>query len=670
MSRDGKQPNTQGSPGASGYEATEVADSDNFPSGEYSDVATIVAEKARRAGVAEPPRARDITVPSQTPSEPSRRGATRDTGPSLQHRRPDSRTLPGEETIDGRYRVRDLIARGSMSRVYLAEHVSIGRMVALKIISRDLITESDSVERFQQEARVLAKINHPNIVTLYDIGETDVGDPFIVMEYIKGASLAAIIKAKGRLDPTRTVGLLLQTARGLATVHDAGVIHRDLKPSNILVVRLDEGVVRVKIADFGLAKVVQDRAKGDYRTRAGAILGTPEYMAPEQVKGSHVDKRADLYSLGCMAYEMLTGMPPFVGQEMATLYKQLHEVPKPMREACPEADIPEALEPVIRKALQKDPEDRYSTATQFYTDLLAASDAAGIRRADLRMIESFIQDTSYATMDEPTSTLIEELGSSSKRRPRQSKTVIGLLVAIAAMIALVGGVAIGKFVASPSESTPSAVGPAVVEATGFVVTTDPPGGYVSVDGSEPTRAPATFAGLSVGPHEIKAAHRGYLDKITTAEATAGVTGVVKVPLARPTYEAHIQTVPSGAMVEVDGEPVGVSPVKLKVTELEFHEVQATLLGYQTAVRMVGASDSMKDLTLKLRPELREYGTLMVSTKLASAVWIDGEDTGEVTPTGEIQLSPGRHTVWVIDARGAKRTFQVKIKESDAERLDL
>jgi serine/threonine-protein kinase len=553
-----------------------------------------------------------------------------------------------------------------MSRVYLAEHVNLGRPVALKIINRDLISETDSRQRFQQEARVLARIDHPNIVTLYDLGETDLGDPYIVMEYIRGASLASVLKAKKRLDATRAVGLLLQIARGLSTVHEAGVIHRDLKPSNVLVVRINEGQVRLKIADFGLAKVVQDRGQGDYLTRAGAILGTPEYMAPEQVKGSPIDHRADLYSLGCVAYELLTGTPPFVGQEMATLYKQLHEAPKPLREACPEANIPQQLEPVIRKALQKEPADRYSSAKQFYGDLLTAAAAAGISRADLRMVGAFADDPGYAQLEGHSGTRMAEL-SRPKHDPRR-RTVAALVVAVVAVVALVAGVAIGKFAGQGGEGGERVAAP-VAAATGFLVTTNPPGGYVSIDGGEPARAPASFSGLSPGTHEIKVARPGYLDELQRVEATLGLAKVVEVQLERPTYDASITTKPAGAMLIVDGKDVGRAPQTVELTEFEFHEVIATHPGYQDLLWQVGAGETIETLELELRSELRVYGSVIVDAKYPLRVYIDGKDTGERTPTGEIHVSPGRHSLTLVNAAGAEQRFSFKVGENELVELE-
>src|SRR5262245_59860377 len=215
-----------------------------------------------------------------------RPSAVRDDSRTLVRADPNRRTDPSlplvreqrppAQLIAGRYELIEPIGEGSMGRIFLAEQVSVGRRVAVKIINRELGAKYDTIARFQQEARLLASVKNEHIVDIYDIGETEQGDPYIAMEYVEGRSLAQIVREEQALDPSRVIRISLQVASALATVHEAGVVHRDLKPANIML----SGEL-VKILDFGLAKVLSDREASGRLTRTGSIVGTPEYMSPE-----------------------------------------------------------------------------------------------------------------------------------------------------------------------------------------------------------------------------------------------------------------------------------------------------------------------------------------------------------------------------------------------------
>jgi serine/threonine-protein kinase len=296
----------------------------------------------------------------------------------------------GKALVGGRYRLQRAIGAGSMGRIFLAEQVSVGRRIAVKVINRELTGRSDALIRFQQEARLLASISSEHIVEVYDIGETEHGDPFIAMEYVDGPSLATIIREQAPMHPARVLRLLLQAANALATVHATGVVHRDLKPANMVILARKDGFEIMKILDFGLAKVMGDRESGGRLTRAGVIIGTPEYMSPEQVTAGQVDHRADLYALGCTAYEMLSGQPPFTGPEMSTLYKHMHEDPPPLG-GGPVA-VPEPIAKVVMRCLAKEPDRRYQSALELHTALVVAADDAGIPRRELRIPRLGLED--------------------------------------------------------------------------------------------------------------------------------------------------------------------------------------------------------------------------------------------------------------------------------------
>ncbi len=272
------------------------------------------------------------------------------------------------QTLGGRYRVEAHLGEGAMGAVYLAEHVRIGRRDAIKLLNPDLADDEDAWARFTREARNASHINHPNVCTVYDFGETDEGLPFIAMEYVEGETLSDLMEREGPLPPERVLELAEQILDALSAAHDRGIVHRDLKPENIMLSRDEHGSDEddpgtVKVVDFGIAKAVQDEEGGQDITRQGFAVGTPRYVSPEQVSGGDLDQRSDLYALGIVLYEMLTGRLPFTGggwREVMT--KRLSEEPTPLGAAAPDLDVGVELERVIHRALSREPEDRYEDA--------------------------------------------------------------------------------------------------------------------------------------------------------------------------------------------------------------------------------------------------------------------------------------------------------------------
>ncbi|MDP9300912.1 MAG: protein kinase, partial [Actinomycetota bacterium] len=229
-------------------------------------------------------------------------------------------------TLDGRYHVLERIAAGGMGEVFRAHDAVLAREVAVKVLHRSLSSDPGFVERFRREARAAATLNHPNIVAVYDWGAVD-GIYYMVMEYVRGRSVRELLNASGRLAPSQAADIIRQTLAALEHAHAKGIVHRDLKPENILITT--DGVV--KLTDLGLARAFADARN----TRAGAVTGTVQYLAPEQIRGEPADPRSDLYSLGIVAYELLTGELPYTGETpMAIAYKHLsNRVPKPSRSA-------------------------------------------------------------------------------------------------------------------------------------------------------------------------------------------------------------------------------------------------------------------------------------------------------------------------------------------------
>ncbi len=264
--------------------------------------------------------------------------------------------------LNGRYELHRRLGRGGMAEVYLAADQLLDRPVAVKVLFSEFASDPAFVERFRREATAAANLSHPNIVGVYDWGEAE-GTYFIVMEYVEGRSLSEILSAEGPLHPDRVADVGADVAAALGFAHRNGVVHRDVKPGNVLVTQAGQ----VKVADFGIARATTT-ATDDSLTQVGTVMGTATYFSPEQARGEPVDPRSDIYSLGCVLYELALGRPPFGGDSpVAIAYKQVHESPVPLRQINPE--LPEALQAIILKCLAKNPANRYPAAEDLRADL-------------------------------------------------------------------------------------------------------------------------------------------------------------------------------------------------------------------------------------------------------------------------------------------------------------
>jgi eukaryotic-like serine/threonine-protein kinase len=263
--------------------------------------------------------------------------------------------------LGDRYRLEASIGSGGMAQVFRGQDTTLDRQVAIKILAPQFARDPSFVERFRREAQAAARLNHPNIVNVYDTG-VDGDTNYIVMEYVEGRTLAEYLARGGTLASRKAAEIAEKVAEALAAAHAQGVIHRDIKPANIMVTR--DG--RVKVMDFGIARLV---AGPDTVEQTAAVLGTAAYLSPEQAQGQTVDARSDLYSLGIVLYEMVTGKPPFTGDSaMAVAYKHVQETPLPPSSL--NADVPPRLDAVVMRALAKNPANRYQSAGEFRDDLM------------------------------------------------------------------------------------------------------------------------------------------------------------------------------------------------------------------------------------------------------------------------------------------------------------
>ncbi|MCX4584108.1 Stk1 family PASTA domain-containing Ser/Thr kinase [Streptomyces sp. NBC_01481] len=361
--------------------------------------------------------------------------------------------------LGGRYELGSVLGRGGMAEVYLAHDTRLGRTVAVKTLRADLARDPSFQARFRREAQSAASLNHPAIVAVYDTGEDyvdGVSIPYIVMEYVDGSTLRELLHSGRKLLPERTLEMTIGILQALEYSHRNGIVHRDIKPANVMLTRTGQ----VKVMDFGIARAMGD--SGMTMTQTAAVIGTAQYLSPEQAKGEQVDARSDLYSTGCLLYELLTVRPPFVGDSpVAVAYQHVREEPQPPSNFDPE--ITPEMDAIVLRALVKDPDYRYQSADEMRADIEACLDGQPVAATAAMGAVGY---GGYAPEDQPTTALrqADPAGQTSmlppmnpddggygyddrpdRRRQKKSNTSTILLI-LAGILVLVGAVLIGKAV--------------------------------------------------------------------------------------------------------------------------------------------------------------------------------------------------------------------------------
>ena len=366
-----------------------------------------------------------------------------------------------EQVVGGRYRVVRKLGGGGMADVYLCEDLTLGRHVAVKVLLQRYLNDPTFVERFRREAKAAAGLNQQNLVAIYDWGELD-GTYYIVMEYVEGETLKDLIRRRGRLSGNESVNVTMQLLAAVDFAHRSGIVHRDIKPQNVM---LDRGGT-VKVMDFGIA-----RAGDSGMTEAGSILGTAQYLAPEQAKGQPVDERSDLYSVGVVLYEMLTGTVPFKGDSAVTVaLKHVNEVPREPAELVP--GLPYSMNQIVLKAMAKDPADRYQSAAEFARDLRAAREGGPLAAAAFDAGGERTRVMAAGMAPAETAAMTSVLDQPLTQRRKKSRWPLILIILLLAIIAAVA-VALWWTMSGNKEAVPSVVGlsrsaaVAAVEKAGF-----------------------------------------------------------------------------------------------------------------------------------------------------------------------------------------------------------
>jgi serine/threonine-protein kinase len=489
-------------------------------------------------------------------------------------------TAPGDpligRVINDRFKVLSIIARGGMGKVYRAEQAPLGRIVALKVLQPNYNGESDPEfhKRFFLEASIVSKLTHPNTVTLYDYGQSSDNVYFMAMEYLEGRTLHRLLREDAPLEVGRALHILVQACRALREAHGHGVIHRDLKPANLYLVRHDDDQDFVKVLDFGLLKRTDETAE-EALTQTGLFMGSPKYMAPEQIRGERVSLATDVYSLGVILFELLTGKVPFERSSSVNLLMAHVSDPVPtLVETNPLVQVPAAVEEIVYRCLAKRPEERYASMDE----LIAAIKHAGasVGRPLGSMSGEFINSLSgrVPTSGEgPVAPLTSTLPPPLPRAPTPRESLPAapavtppppapearrspLLLGVGLFVLAVGlGVAI-RLVAAPPPSAPAVVAPTVQVS----LDSDPPGAEVLEGGVSLGRTPlrSAWTGARANPdtaHTLVFRHAGFEDHQVTLSG-AQLTHVARL---RP----RVTDVPPMPVAPVEPAP-GVEPVALPV----------------------------------------------------------------------------------------------------------
>jgi eukaryotic-like serine/threonine-protein kinase len=462
----------------------------------------------------------------------------------------DSGNLVGK-----RYEISRLLGAGGMGRVYLARDRSLSREVALKVLDDRHAENPEFVERFRREAKAAASLSHPNMVTVYDAGEDD-ETPYIAMEYVPEGTLKNKLQERGALPPRVAIGITLEVANALAAAHEKGIVHRDIKPENVLVT--DQG--HAKVGDFGIARAATATAI----TETDLILGSVRYLSPEQAKGEEVGPPSDLYSLGVVLYEMLTGRVPFDEENpIATAMKHVSEEPASPRELDP--TIPKALEAITLKLLKKDPEQRYQSATKLAEDL-----------------DGLLVGPIPAEVPNPSETTLKierSIQGASKRRSRHRKTFAALaLLAVATLfMVLASGVGFGKeglFAPVLGQGTQSPVPRAIapVPSGGGSVALKPPEPPEIHTIQQQTSQQQTPQQISSPPQGQAQNQEEQVGQQISASAQASAPAPASKPDQRPDPASQLVSVPD-------------------LSGMSFEEARAALSGLALLIKVTGQQHS-------------------------------------------------------------------------------
>jgi predicted Ser/Thr protein kinase len=598
----------------------------------------------------------------------------------------------------GRYEIIELVGRGGMGVLYRGRDKSLERDVAVKMMLVDFTSDPSARERFEREAKAVARLQHRNVVTIHELGDAD-GAPYIVMEFLSGKDLDTLLKSETPITLGDKLDIAVQLCEGLGYAHEQGIVHRDIKPGNVRV--LEDGTV--KILDFGIAKFAVSSV-----TLSGTIMGTPSYMAPEQIMGQPVDGRADLFSAGVLLYEILTGKKPFTGDQPTTVvYQIMHTEPPSVRDSVPE--LPEALHEIVSRALQKNPNERYSRASEMASDLqmvkmmldlplnnstsgAPAAGGQGSAATTGKLFATTMRERT-ATGGAPSPVLNQRMRASAvaaaadaaPRADSERKGSKGLIWAVAAAVVLLASVGIWlatRGTSTPVDASTTAGGPAggggaAARGAGggatagsdlIAINSTPAGAKIVLNGVDTGKV--TPAPLSLGgkvPSTIELSLAGYQPVSGTLTDADLRTGNKEFRLSRETGPVRLTVSGPYAFDLYQGDKV----------------VSASSTKHQVTIQPGGAAVSARNKELLLnmpipldfqRPSVE--ATVGAPGKLnafasgqleACAILADGTELG-FSPVLNKAIAAGLHTVSIKCPDGKTESQKVTVGAGESQRV--
>jgi len=590
--------------------------------------------------------------------------------------------MPSIPSQIGRYDILELVGRGGMGVLYRARDPILERDVALKMMHVDFHEDANARERFQREAKAVARLQHRNVVTIHELGEVD-GTPYIVMEFLGGRDLEKVLKAHEPMTVSQKLDIAIQLCDGLAYAHDQGIVHRDIKPGNIRL--LDDGTV--KILDFGIAKFAMSSM-----TQSGTVMGTPSYMAPEQVMGQPIDGRADLFAVGVVLYELLSGKKPFVGDTpTAVAYQIMHGEPASIREAVP--GLPDAINEIVARALRKNPSERYARATDMAADLQIVRlnlDLPLHGDRDALAETAMISPVDETRLAPPKPTSAEMQAGARNLRMRSSAADAAADAApegrrapetpSSTKLLAVGGVVVAVLVlasllfmrsgGNPAEPAPApaAAAPAApAPATEVLVSSVPAGARILRNGEDTGQVTPSTVAFDALPGELELALDGYETasaSVSESEAEAG------------RLEVRLSAVLNAVRLTVTGDyPFEVRQGSTVLSALGTrHEVTVQPNGGSVTVRN---SDLFLNSTLSIdyrrstsTQTVPAAGTLAVfAARETCAIAVDDQSLG-FPPIPGRTIASGQHRVTLQCPDEAPQTQPVNIQAGELARVEF
>ncbi len=378
-------------------------------------------------------------------------------GQTLRSTTPGS-SLVGQVVAD-RYHIVKKLGEGGMGQVYLGEHVKMGRRSAIKVMNPQMVHDPDAIARFNREASNASRISHPNVCAIYDFGETADGLVYLAMEFIEGEPLTDVLTREGTLPVARAARIFAQTADALQAAHDLGIVHRDLKPDNIMVTRGRDGSDVVKVVDFGIAKAVGGDEAGQKVTKTGLVVGTPEFMSPEQLAGDVVDGRSDLYALALVFFQTLTGRLPFEAETVQeTMIKRLTDEPATLAATRPDLAFPDGLQPVLDSALTRSPTERYQTVGKFADDVKSVTGATASRNVAVPATREFADGATQLLDAAATKQVAAKRAPAARTAPLPAVRRRSIVPVMVGAVVLLGAAGAGVFLLGNNRQNGAALG--------------------------------------------------------------------------------------------------------------------------------------------------------------------------------------------------------------------